>query len=74
MIRAKTSRPGPCSMDNVNAQKILGKVVKSRGVDVELTPDEHLVYGAMIKEGRMHGGIARLYDPASPVWHFFIRN
>ncbi len=61
----------PDNIDGANAPEVLTKIVQSRGVEIDLTPDEQLVYAAMVTEGRMTGGIAQLSDPAAPVWHFF---
>ena len=64
----------PDTIESVNALAILAYVVESRGADINLTPDEQLVYAAMIKEGRMDGGMAQSSDPAKPLWHSFKRS
>ena len=38
-------------------------IIEERGLDIELTPDEQLVYDAIIREGRLPGGTVRLVDP-----------
>ena len=38
-------------------------IIEERGLDFELTPDEQLVYDALIREGRLSGGAVRLVDP-----------
>jgi hypothetical protein len=38
-------------------------LIERRGTDIDLTPDEELVYDAIIRERRMPGGSARLVDP-----------
>ena len=41
----------------------MGLVIEQRGVDLELTEDEQLVYDAILREGRLRGGAVRLVDP-----------
>jgi hypothetical protein len=38
-------------------------VIEERGVDFDLTEDEQLIYDAIIREGRLTGGMVRLIDP-----------
>ena len=42
-------------------------VIEARGVDLELTEDERLVYEAIIREGRLVGGAVRVLDPKPKV-------
>jgi hypothetical protein len=39
-------------------------IIEERGVDLTLTPDEQLVYDAIVREGRLPGGAVRLVDDA----------
>lgn len=39
---------------------ILRVIIEERGADITLTPDEQLVYDAIIRENRFPGGSARL--------------
>lgn len=41
-------------------------LVEARGTDITLTPDEQLVYEAILREGRLPGGAVRLVDPDAP--------
>jgi hypothetical protein len=41
-------------------------VIEARGVDLELTADEQLVYDAIIRERRLPGGSVCLIDPEGP--------
>jgi hypothetical protein len=38
-------------------------VIEERGLAPELTQDEQLIYDAIIREGRLPGGVVRLGDP-----------
>jgi hypothetical protein len=38
-------------------------LIEARGTDVTLTPDEQLVYDAILREGRLPGGGIRLVEP-----------
>jgi hypothetical protein len=37
-------------------------IIEERGTDLTLTPDEQLVYDAIVREGRLPGGAVRLVD------------
>lgn len=39
-------------------------LIERRGTDIRLTPDERLVYKAILKEGRLPGGGVRLVEQA----------
>ncbi len=38
-------------------------LIEARGTDITLTPDEQLVYEAILREGRLPGGGVRLVEP-----------
>jgi hypothetical protein len=38
-------------------------LIETRGTDIDLTPDEELVYDAMIRERRLPGGRAIVVEP-----------
>lgn len=38
------------------------EIVRERGVDLLLTPDEQLVYDALCRAGRVHGGSVRVME------------
>jgi hypothetical protein len=38
-------------------------LVEARGTDITLTPDERLVYDAILRDGRLPGGAVRLVEP-----------
>jgi len=38
------------------------EILRERGVDLSLTPDEQLVYDAMRRAGRVHGGAVRVME------------
>ena len=38
-------------------------LIEKRGTDISLTPDEQLVFDAILKEKRLPGGGVRLVDP-----------
>jgi len=38
-------------------------IIEERGLDLELTEDEQLVYDGIIREGLLPGGAVRLVDP-----------
>jgi hypothetical protein len=40
-------------------------VIERRGTDLTLTPDEQLIYEAIIREGRLPGGVVRLVNKTS---------
>lgn len=41
---------------------ILRVIIEERGTDITLTPDEQLIYDAIIRENRFPGGSARLVE------------
>ena len=44
----------------------MGILIKDRGTDISLSPDEQLVYDAIIKEKRTPGGSVILIDKKEP--------
>lgn len=38
-------------------------LIEARGTDITLTPDEQLVYEAIVRDGRLPGGSVRLVRP-----------
>lgn len=48
-------------------------IIEERGTDPTLTPDERLVYDAIIRESRLPGGAVRLVDGAHSTAGYFKR-
>lgn len=55
--------PATIDMGGVTIQSRL--LIEGRGIDIELTPDETLVYEAILREGRLPGGHISLQPGAS---------
>jgi len=60
-VRAAGKLPPAISMGGGDVG--LRLLIKYRGADIDLTPDEELVYDAIVREGRWPGGRAILVNP-----------
>ena len=52
----------PDSIGGLHSVIPMRMIIEERGTDLTLTPDEQLVYDAMIREGRRPGGAVRLVE------------
>jgi hypothetical protein len=53
----------PAEIPNGGMHIAMRKTIERRGRDITLTDDERLVYDAILSEGRLPGGGARLVGP-----------
>jgi len=54
----------PDKIDTGGSQIVMRLLIEERGADITLTPDEQLVYDAIIREGRLPGGSVHLVQDA----------
>jgi hypothetical protein len=62
-VRATGSLPEEFTLPG--AQIGLRLLIEARGRDITLTPDEELMYQAIVREGRLPGGSVRSFDRES---------